>query len=314
MISATMWWLYSDSETMRPARNAPRASDKPRLYVIQAVPRQRSTTRRKNISRFLSRITWWRRKGTIFRAEKNTTTSPRIAMPRVFNTERGVTAPAMPAWPMIGSKSIMGTTAMSWNRRMPVASLPCAVSSSALSEYILSTMAVLLRDARKPKNTAWGRGEWNASATPVTAAIVSSTWVPPPMRNWRPERMMSAIENSSPTVKRSRTTPISARRSTARVSVMKAAPCGPMSTPVIRKPTRAGSLILWKRKVMGSETASRMMSSRNMVISCSGMVVNYNSTFYQKYHLIYATRTSRNHKYSHTYHGCTPMNTEKIQD
>ncbi len=75
-----------------------------------------------------------------------------------MSTERGVTAPAALASPRTGSMSIMGTTAMSWKSRMPVASLPWAVSSSVRSEYILSTMAVLLKEARNPKNTAWGRG------------------------------------------------------------------------------------------------------------------------------------------------------------
>ena len=60
----------------------------------------------------------------------------------------------MPA-PSTGSSSIMGTTAMSWNSRMPVASLPWGESSSTRSLYILSTMAVLLSEARKPKKTAW---------------------------------------------------------------------------------------------------------------------------------------------------------------
>ena len=69
-----------------------------------------------------------------------------------------MTAPAAPASPSTGSSSIMGTTAMSWNSRMPVESLPWAVSSSVRSEYILSTMAVLLSDARNPKKRAWGSG------------------------------------------------------------------------------------------------------------------------------------------------------------
>ena len=127
-------------------------------------------------------------------------------------------SPPPPAGPSTGSRSIMGTTAMSWKSRMPVASLPWAESSSARSLYILSTMAVLLSEARKPKKTAWGSGNPRKRAIPATARSVSSTCIPPPIRNWRPERKMSWIENSSPTVNNNRTTPMSASRSTTSVS------------------------------------------------------------------------------------------------
>ena len=68
----------------------------------------------------------------------------------------------------------MGTTAISWNRRMPVAKRPWAASSSVRSEYILSTMAVLLRDARNPKNTVNYGSAGNGSSQHLSAALFNS--------------------------------------------------------------------------------------------------------------------------------------------
>ncbi len=54
----------------------------------------------------------------------------------------------------IGANIIMGTTARSWNTRMPIVARPWMESLSPLAARALRTMAVLLRDSRKPQNTA----------------------------------------------------------------------------------------------------------------------------------------------------------------
>jgi hypothetical protein len=43
-MSATIWWLYSDSDKTIPAMKAPRASDSPNCEVSHDVPRLISTT------------------------------------------------------------------------------------------------------------------------------------------------------------------------------------------------------------------------------------------------------------------------------
>ena len=57
-ISPSAWWLYSDSLTMRPAMNAPSASDSPARDEAHAVPRQMRMTARRKTSRCLVATTW----------------------------------------------------------------------------------------------------------------------------------------------------------------------------------------------------------------------------------------------------------------
>ena len=58
MTAPSVWWLYSDSEMMSPARNAPSASESPANDVSQATEKQITRTEKRNISRFLVLETW----------------------------------------------------------------------------------------------------------------------------------------------------------------------------------------------------------------------------------------------------------------
>jgi hypothetical protein len=62
------WWLYSDSEMMRPARKAPRASDRPMLEVSRATEKHSTTVVSTNSSLLLVRATRYMSRGTTYRA------------------------------------------------------------------------------------------------------------------------------------------------------------------------------------------------------------------------------------------------------
>ena len=80
----------------------------------------------------------------------------------------------------------------------------------------------------------------------TVADTVRDTWRLPPAQKSLLIRLSRAGSNSSPMVKRSMTTPISAKVWTVSVFLTKDRPPGPMRTPVRRKPTTDGSLSLWE--------------------------------------------------------------------
>ena len=50
------WWLYSDSEMIRPARKAPKPSESPAMALTQAMERQITTTLNKKSSGMRVRV------------------------------------------------------------------------------------------------------------------------------------------------------------------------------------------------------------------------------------------------------------------
>ena len=75
---------------------------------------------------------------------------------------------------------------------------------------------------------------------PMVSPVVNAHCRVPPMRNERPRVLISDELSCSPMTNSSSTTPISAKTSTCWVSGTRARPEGPMSTPLIRKPTTGG--------------------------------------------------------------------------
>ncbi len=137
-MSSSTWCLYSVSDTSMPATKAPSASDRPARSVIQAAPSVIS-------SRFSMNSSCERRLTTIWN-------QPRISFcPRNSSSTSTITA-FRPAHSSVGSRSrglasagtriSSGTSARSWNSRMPMMRRPCSLSSSSRSVSILETMAV----------------------------------------------------------------------------------------------------------------------------------------------------------------------------
>jgi hypothetical protein len=72
----------------------------------------------------------------------------------------------------IGASKIMGTTARSWNTRMPIVARPWSESLSPLAVKLFSTIAVLLSDSRKPQKIACGHG--NPTSVPPNHTIATT--------------------------------------------------------------------------------------------------------------------------------------------
>ncbi len=58
-IEASIWWRNSVSPSTMPARKPPKASDRPRLWVVQAASSATSSTVSVNISAERRSATWW---------------------------------------------------------------------------------------------------------------------------------------------------------------------------------------------------------------------------------------------------------------
>ncbi len=155
---------------MRPAKNAPRASESPSDCVAQAAAKHSTTTVMMKSSLFLPLATARNKRGTANRPLTYTPTTSTT----IFTNSRNrspLMSLLLPA--SMGVTSIMGTTRMSWKIRMAALIRPKGASMRPCSWSMRSTMAVLLRVTRKPVNTAAGRERPNMRPTPVTSPIVS---------------------------------------------------------------------------------------------------------------------------------------------
>ena len=176
-IWAAISWTYTDSEITIPARNAPIARESPHHRAIHAVPRMRHITVIARISRLFSRMTSLRRSGITKRDASRMTATPTPALASVNAT---VEKCAVSHCRNEGMSSIIGITAMSWNRRMPIEIFPWPLSISIRSAYTFSTIAVLERDKTNPMKIASARGNLARERTATVSRIVAESWIPPP--------------------------------------------------------------------------------------------------------------------------------------
>ena len=122
-----------------PATKAPSAIDRPAFSVIQAAPRviirrfsmNSSCERRLTTNVNHLRISFWPKNSS----STSTTTALKLAQARVAASSVGFCASE-------GIRISRGTTARSWNSKMPMMRRPCWLSSSSRSVSILETMAV----------------------------------------------------------------------------------------------------------------------------------------------------------------------------
>ena len=121
--------------------------------------------------------------------------------------------------PNAGISTSKGTTAKSWNSKMPTTRLPWSDSSSRRSATILITMAVLLMAMMPPSATAichdtlHQRGMiWpiSSEAAVVTSTVSTTCAMPRPNTCVRMARSLDRL-NSSPITNIRNTTPNSAR-------------------------------------------------------------------------------------------------------
>ena len=196
----------------------------------------------RNISGFLVRAAWAKRRGRINRPP--TSISPTVT--KLNNSVHpSAASPASCAiGPIAPRKKMIGTIATSWNRRMPSAALPTGV----LVPDIGRTSAVEDRASARPRPKApigfWPRAT-SAPAISNPQPISSAAPTPNTVPRICHKRF---IESSRPIEKSSRTMPNSAKGSIASRSEMvtwtshgtrsvsEPRPDGPTTTPTMMKP------------------------------------------------------------------------------
>ena len=238
-MSVPTWWRYSVSDTSTPAMNAPSARLRPASSVSQARPRVMSSRFSMNSSSLLRRATRvshqrMKRCPPVSNSPTRTTA--------LMSAQPSAGSNCSDAEPRAGIKISSGTTAKSWNSRMPITLRPCSLSSSARSAISLTTMAVLLMASTPDSASAVCQPMSqmpptqcdNATPPTVTTAMVASTCISP-----RPNtclRMASSLGrlNSSPMANIKNTTPNSPRWRTPSEFCASAMAWGPISTPAAR--------------------------------------------------------------------------------
>jgi hypothetical protein len=147
MTVLSAWWLYSERDIIRPARNAPRDSERPILEVSQATAKQMRMILIRNISGLRILAIWKSTFGIIYC--EATYVKPIIPPP--FSKRNNISRPISPLPPAsIGMRSIIGTTIISWKMRIASDVRACGVLIPSPCWNIFNTMAVLLRLIRKP--------------------------------------------------------------------------------------------------------------------------------------------------------------------
>src|SRR5258706_9201913 len=261
--AATTSWRYSLSARTIPATNAPIAGETPARAERETRTSTRTRTAPVNPSRLPRRATRSRSHGTAKRAAAARRATPPSATATWRTTPAGPTAPAADAGASAGSKRRSGTSARSWKRDTARKRCPCGAASSSRAASAGRTTAVEESETRRPAKTTAPQASpkaWRASARPPAQRPI---WSAPASAEVFARRRSLASGNSSPTKKRKRATPKSAQASTCSVSRRNESACGPMSAPVTRNPTIAGSLSFRKRKRIGSDAARTIVRSRS---------------------------------------------------
>jgi hypothetical protein len=221
-----------------PATNAPSASDRPARSVIQAAPSVTSSRFSMNSSceRRLAtmvnhlRISFWPKNSS----SASTPAAFTAAQPRFIASSSAGRASE-------GIRISSGTTARSWNSRIPMMRRPCSLSSSRRSVSILETIAVddiasappSASAACQPTLSGAGRRGLR-KATSIVTRMVSATWASPSPNTMRRIALSWASENSRPIENIRNTTPNSASAWVLGPLSASCRACGPISTPTAR--------------------------------------------------------------------------------
>jgi hypothetical protein len=141
-----------------------------------------------------------------------------------------------------GIRISSGTTARSWNSRMPMMLRPCGLSSSSRSVSIFETIAVDdIASAPPSANAACqliridgGSRFWISQPNSTVAAMVSSTCAIPSPNTMRRIAIRCDSENSRPIENIRNTTPNSASAWVVLLFSAMPSACGPIRMPTAR--------------------------------------------------------------------------------
>ncbi len=232
---------------INPAKKAPKANESPTEEVSHATEKQNTIVVKMKSSLFLVFTTILKTLGTTYTAsKKRTIPTTKIFMKRIPRVSQILSdCPASK-----GVNSIIGTTTRSWKISIAIAIRPCGEVTSPFSCNNFKTIAVLLKEKRKPKKIAVLIGKPIKFAIKTVNKMVPPTCIPPP------NRMVFLIEarpfrdNSIPIINSRKIIPISESNSTSCWELIKLNAWGPAIIPASRNPKREGTFIFWKSKIM----------------------------------------------------------------
>ena len=214
-----------------PATNAPNASDRPASSVTYASPSVTNNTLSTNSSEDLPRATMWNQRRIHFCPRNSTTPSTTVALSKAIPTSMAMSAAG---WPRAGITISNGTTIKSWASSTPITSRPCGAWSSRRSTSSFESTAVDDIATAPPKANPGCQANPANMASPVTTAIVTSTWAMPKPNTILRIVNRRATENSRPIENIRKTTPNSASVLAAFTFLSSDNACGPMSKPTSR--------------------------------------------------------------------------------
>lgn len=235
LISASTWWRNLVSASMTPARKAPKVSDRPRTWVRDEVAKTVNRITAMKASELFAlatkRKTGWRKFLPMMKMKVSAAAAFTDATEMARTT---VAAPPDPA--SSGVRTRTGTTARSWNRRIPKAARPYRVPTSPLSDSNCKTNALEERASPAPRTiAAWVEIPSKVATKDMTAPVMRNCEVPRPKTS-APRDLSFDVESSRPISNKKKTTPNSARFLLVRTSRMRAKPLGPRAMPAARKP------------------------------------------------------------------------------
>ena len=165
-ISPSACWLKRLSLTSRPARKAPRERLTPARLVRYAVPKHTAMTVRRKSSGEQVRATTSRSRGMSRRAtEQHEGDDGR----RLAERPAGCRPRSPPVPPSMGTSSTITMMARSWKMSRPRPTWPWACSVSPRSPSSFSTIAVELKETRKPVKSPSFQGTPKRARRPTVA-------------------------------------------------------------------------------------------------------------------------------------------------
>ncbi|MNF82417.1 hypothetical protein D3C84_647230 [compost metagenome] len=215
-----------------PARNAPRAGDKPSRWVSHAVSNTITRASSTNSSADRDAATSWNSRGNSSRLASSRPPNNTRVLPRVKGSAQYHGCSLLPA--NTGTRVNNSTATTSWNNNTPMAFWPWLLKISPRLVNSLLTMAVEDKASPAPSNNAAIAGAPSMASNPARTAPEHSTCRLPRPNTTRRSSSIFDRENSNPSENSRNTTPSSARSGSSSLSLTQSSAVGPTASPTQR--------------------------------------------------------------------------------
>ena len=208
------------------------AMERPKYAVVNATPKHKAITTKRNNSSLSVAAILLKILGTIHRLNIIATTTNRAILAKAKPSATAIFSGCCKA----GSIANITPKAKSWVINIASIICPCTVLVSPLSVSVFNTIAVEERDKTAPKKIPWGIPEAQPvkTVTIATRAIVNPICSKLPLIAISLTRFRSAKENSTPSANSRKATPISAKDLMSATLLNNLKPKGPIAKPLTK--------------------------------------------------------------------------------